>query len=296
VTTDLPIFLNPGAGRGTEREAVQRIFEAAGAKPVIHTLDGARTHEVVLSAIRNGATIIGAAGGDGTISAIANIVSGTDAALLPIPLGTLNHFSKRYGIASIDAAAHAWQKASPKPVHVGCVNDMVFVNNASAGFYPHMVRHRERLERFLPRLPAMWLGGLRSFIEMPMLHLEMKTAEQARSIKTPVLWVGIGRNSMRLPVPGDTEIEGGVLEAVSGKAQTRLGILALSFRMLRHLKRGLEPRDDKLDVLHARSFTVQSHHSVDLALDGEPQRLRTPLNFEIRENGLNIVCLVAPAG
>lgn len=297
VPNELPIFLNADAGRGAalQRDAVRAAFEAAGARPLFFPLERTLTRELVCEQIAKGARTIAAAGGDGTISAIANVLAGTDAALLPVPLGTLNHFAKRYGITSVEAAVHAWKTAPPTQIHVGCVNDMVFVNNASAGFYPHMVRHRERLEIFLPRIPAMWLAGLRSFVELPMLHLEMKTATEHRVLKTPALWVGIGCNSLRLPVRGDAEIKSAVLEAVSGRAQTRLGILALAFSLLRHLRKGLEPRDRRLDVVRAPCFTVRSSHSVDVALDGEPHRLGTPLNFSVREHGLRLIGLVAPS-
>src|SRR5690348_1679442 len=46
-----------------------------------------------------------AAGGDGTVSAVASALVGTEAALGILPLGTLNHFAKDSGIPlSLDAA------------------------------------------------------------------------------------------------------------------------------------------------------------------------------------------------
>lgn len=296
VATQLPIFLNPGAGRGAaaEQDALREAFLAVGADPVIHILDG-NARERIAAAVAAGAPIIGAAGGDGTISTAAGVLAGTGSALLPIPLGTLNHFSKRYGLPTLEAAVHAWERASIKTVHVGSVNDRIFVNNASCGFYPHMVRHREWLERALPRLPAMWLAGLRVLIEMPMLRLNVETTGERREVRTPALWVGIGRNSLRLPLPGDAEVSEIALEAVWGRAQTRLGIIALSFRLLAHLKKGLEPRDEALDVMRTRNFVLRSARPIDVALDGEPFRLETPLRFEIREAALRVVVLVAPA-
>lgn len=293
---DLPIFLNPHAGRrgAAERAALEKAFEAVGARISIRSVPGAELDDAVRAEIAGGTPVVGAAGGDGTISTIANVLAGTRTALLPVPLGTLNHFALRYGIGSIEAAAHAWRHHSVKAIHVGIVNGRIFLNNASCGFYPHMVRHRERLERVLPRLPAMWIAGFRVLFEMPMLTLAMDASGAPRPIRTPALWVGIGRNSLRLPIPGDAEVEENVLEAVWGHAETRRAVVALSTRMLRHMKRGLEPRDPELAVLRARAFTLSSHKAIDIALDGEPMRLETPLRFAFRENGLRVVVLVAP--
>lgn len=297
VETDLPIFLNPDAGRGaaTEQAALERAFESVGARPLVRVLPGSELPAAVRAAVAAGVPVVGAAGGDGTVSSVANVLAGTGTALLPIPLGTLNHFAVRYGIPSVAAAAHAWQLDSVRAVHVGEINDRIFLNNASVGFYPHMVRHREKLERVLPRMAAMWLAGMRVLLELPMLRMVVDTGSEHHEARTPALWVGIGRNSLRLPLPGDGDVEEAVLEAVWGRADKRRRVVALSFRLLGHLKKGLEPRDDELDVVRARDFILTAGDPIDIALDGEPFRLETPLRFKIRENGLRVIVLVAHA-
>jgi diacylglycerol kinase family enzyme len=297
VETDLPIFLNPRAGRGAvaEQPALERAFTAVGARPIIRIVAGNELQDAVREAVAAGAAIIGAAGGDGTISSAATAIAGTQSALLPVPLGTLNHFAMRYGVSSVDASAHAWERKSIEQIHIGEVGNLIFVNNASVGFYPHLIRHREKLERVLPRMAAMWLAGFRVLAELPMLRMQVDTGEAHHAIRTPALWVGIGRNSLRLPVPGDADVEEVVLEAVWGRADKRRRVVALSFRLARHIKRGLEPRDRDLDVLRMREFTLTASDPIDIALDGEPFRLETPLRFAIRENGLRVLVLVAPA-
>lgn len=297
MNNEIRIFLNSGAGRGaaSEQPALQEAFAAAGARAVIEVVDGPQLLDAIRARVADGARILGVAGGDGTISSAANAIAHTETVLLPIPLGTLNHFARRYGLASVDAAVHAWSRWPPKLIHVGVVNDRIFVNNASCGFYPHLVRHRERMERMLPRMAAMWLAGLRVLFELPLLRLTVRTPTEVRQLRTPALWVGIGRNSLRLPLPGDADIEERVLEIVSGRADTRRRVVSLGFRLFRHLKKGLGPREEHLDVLRARDFTLHSERPVDVALDGEPFLMRTPLEFSIRENALKILCLVAPA-
>ena len=290
------IFMNPRAGRAAdgERDALVAAFTEAGAAPEIITVPSPQL-DAAVRGVAGSERLIGVAGGDGTISGAAHALARSATALLPIPLGTLNHFSNRYGIPSVEAAAYAWRRAHVHAVHVGVVNDRSFVNNASCGFYPHVVRHRERIERVLPRLPAIWLAGMRVLIELPMMRLELGIAARRTYLKTPALWVGIGRNSLRLPTPGDSAVQGDVLEIVTGRAETRRAVVALSCRLLHHLRRGLEPQADNLAVERVASFTLHSRHAIDIALDGEPFQMRGPLHFSLKKDALRVVCLVAPS-
>src|SRR5688500_197590 len=83
VTTRLPIFLNPGAGRGAaaEADALRAAFVAAGAEPDIHILEGDPAPPS-REAVAAGSPVIGVAGGDGTISTAANALAGSQSALL----------------------------------------------------------------------------------------------------------------------------------------------------------------------------------------------------------------------
>ena len=293
---NITVFLNPAAGRGaaTEADALKQAFAGAGVRAEVRTLFPHEIGRAMRAAAQEGASALAAAGGDGTISAAADALAGSETILLPVPLGTLNHFCNRYGIGSVDAAVTALARGHVSRVHVGTVNNQVFVNNASCGFYPHVVRHRDRLERVLPRVPAMWIAGLRVLAALPMMKLQIAIHGGTRELRTPALWVGIGRNSLRLPEPGDARVEGEVLEIVAGRADRRGRILALAARMLWHLRQGIEPHGADLVVERAPSFTLSARHAIDIALDGEARRMRGPLEFALRKNALRLFCLVAP--
>ena len=272
---------------------MREAFRAAGVEIDLRIMKPAEIEKAIRAEAEAGAELIGAAGGDGTLSAAANALTGTASALLPIPLGTLNHFSNRYAIGSIEAAVHAYERRHITQVHVGALNERIFVNNASCGFYPHVVRHRDNIERVLPRVPSMLLAGIRVLVAWPMMKLKLEIGGMQKQLRTPALWVGIGRNSLRLPVPGDAEVEGNVLEIVAGRADSRRHIVRLAVRLLWHLRRGLEPQGRDLVVEHASAFTLNAPHPIDVALDGEAFRMRGPLKFALRPNALRVVCLVA---
>src|SRR5205085_3689399 len=83
-------------------------------------------------------------GGDGTQSAIASRLAGTQLVHGVLPLGTLNHFAKDLGIPlQLDEAVRTLAEGRVLEVDVGEVNGRVFINNSSLGLYPEIVRERE---------------------------------------------------------------------------------------------------------------------------------------------------------
>ena len=293
----LPIILNPHAGRGAESEAdaIRQAFAGVGTHAELHIVEGARTQEVVRSIAATRVPYLGVAGGDGTLSSAAAGLHHAGTALLPIPLGTRNHFAKRYGLPSVPAAVEAWQRREAHVLPLGFLNNIAFINNASCGFYPHVVRSRDSLERVLPHQAAYWLAGIMVLARLPLMQLELVLHEHRQRLRTAALWVGIGRNSLRLPTPGDARREGETLEIVTATAQRRAAIVALMARTMVKLKRGEQtPEDRALRVFHAVHFTLASPHRIDVGLDGEPLRLRPPLQFRYEGAGFRVLCLVAP--
>ena len=99
--------------------------------------------------VKQGAELIIAAGGDGTMSAVAGELAGSKARMGILPLGTLNHFARDLGIPpDLQEAAMVIAAGHTRAVDIAEVNGRTFVNNASIGLYPLMVvdRDAQRIE------------------------------------------------------------------------------------------------------------------------------------------------------
>jgi diacylglycerol kinase (ATP) len=96
------VVLNPVAGRGAAedvRRAFERLFPADRTACEIHeTVRDERIAEVVGDAVARGCDLVVAAGGDGTVSAVANGLVGSDVPLGIIPMGTANVLARELGI------------------------------------------------------------------------------------------------------------------------------------------------------------------------------------------------------
>ncbi|HEY7594006.1 MAG TPA: phosphatase PAP2 family protein [Actinophytocola sp.] len=124
---------------------------------------------------------LGAAGGDGTVTCVADVAVRHGLPLVVVPAGTLDHFARDLGVeGSVDTAA-ATQVGSAIKADVAEVlvengergiEQLQFINTASLGGYPEMVRLRERLETNRPKWYAAALAMtrvLRSAQPVPIL-------------------------------------------------------------------------------------------------------------------------------
>jgi undecaprenyl-diphosphatase len=285
----VPIFVNASAGAGADvLEHVARCF--AESAVVIVPVDPARLATEVSSAVTAGATIVGVAGGDGSMRAAAASLAGTGTALLPVPTGTLNHFAQRCGIIDVDAAAAALRAPAFRTLPVGVAGSTIFLNTLTLGEYARTVRMRERWRRFLGKWPAALIGFNATLLSMRLIGVAMETEGRSFTRRTPFVWIGIGWGSFprvheALERRRRPDLEVAVLRSGSRRAGFTF-LLRLGWRMLR----GAQPvRDRALEVLHTRALSLTAHHSIDSTADGEVMRLQPPLDVGVRDDALRVV-------
>lgn len=308
---DGPLFvvLNPGSGAG-EAEATAAAIRAAaaGAGRAVELFvvgPGRSPAACAGEALRRAAAadgVVVAAGGDGTLNAVAQaVLSGpTAVAFGVLPRGTFNYFGRAHGIpTALDEALTVLLQGRPQPVQVGQVNGRVFLVNASLGLYPRLLEDREGWKAQLGRSrlvalgAALWslLRGGRS------LRLRVDVAGQARDVRTPTLFVG--NNALQLAqlgLPLAPAVEAGALGALMLKPVGRWRMLGL---LLRGALGRLGQADDLLQ-LACRSLTVNRRRafgprSIKVATDGEVLRLRLPLQFTVAPRPLWLIRPAPPA-
>lgn len=107
--------------------------------------------EAALAAQADGGLVV-AAGGDGTINAVATAAWKHQVRMGVIPVGTFNYFAREQSLsldpeqAANDILA-AMDSGDARPVSVGFVNDRMFLVNASVGLYPRLLEERELASR-----------------------------------------------------------------------------------------------------------------------------------------------------
>lgn len=284
------MLCNCTAGGGRSAADVERAFEGTGRDAHVVPLDGGDPREAALEALKSKPPVLVAAGGDGTISAVADVVRGTGTALGILPVGTLNHFAKDLRLP-LDPAEAARVIAAGKrmAVDVGEVNGRCFINNASLGLYPGMVQERERQQRRLRRSKrhAMLWATLAVLNRPPLLDLHLDLGGEVHECRAPFVFVGNNAYHMEGFNIGTRErLDGGVLDVYTTRRRHTGGLLLLALRAL--LGR-LRQADDFIDST-ARTLRVASRRpSLLVATDGEVTRMPTPLEFRILPRALDVI-------
>ena len=149
-----------------------------------------------------------AAGGDGTINAVAQATLGSGCAFGVLPQGTFNYFSRTHGIpVDTGEALQVLLNESPRAVQVGLVNDRVFLVNASLGLYAKLLEDREafKAQYGRHRWVAFWAGLLTLLRGHRPWYLHMAWHGQQRDIRTQTLFVA--NNALQLHQVGLPEAD-----------------------------------------------------------------------------------------
>ncbi|MEN3273247.1 MAG: hypothetical protein V7636_2008 [Actinomycetota bacterium] len=147
------IVVNSGAG-SAEDDMASTIRERLPAATVVEPGEDDDLGKAIAAAAEQATTAVGAAGGDGTISAAAEAAAEHDLPLLAIPAGTLNHFARDVGLLAVEDALDAVVAGEQVEIDLACVDGRSFLNTASFGAYADLVDARERLEGRIGKWPA----------------------------------------------------------------------------------------------------------------------------------------------
>lgn len=279
-----------------DNDAIERAIEAFGSdrtrryswKPGDDPGDSMK--RLVRKAMDDGATTVVSAGGDGTAMAVAEAVLDTDATFAALPLGTFNYFARGLGLPQdAEEAARALLTASPHRIRVGMVNGKVFLNNASLGIYPAILKQRETVyARYgRHRIMAHW-SVAKTFLrfQRPM-HLTFDADGEFHSRRTPLLFVSRSAFQLeRFGLAGAQAISDDAFAVLIGRGDTRADLFRTALRMV--TRSAVEGRD--YDFISARSLSVDMKKRRTLvAYDGEKTLAKAPFEFRMSDRLLRIL-------
>ena len=306
-----PLYVVVNASSGhhdgdDERQIMARVFEAAGREfEFLQVENPAQISQIARRAVelakaRRGVVV--AAGGDGTINAVASAVLGSGCPFGVLPQGTFNYFGRVNAIPQdTQAAASALLGARISPVQVGQVNGRLFLVNASVGLYPQLLEDREAWKQQFGRSRFVaFFSGMATLLRAHRqlrLHIEsaVDTDLRASELRTPTLFVG--NNHLQLERVGiDAKHADAVQQGqLVGIVVLPIGTLALYGLMLRGLLGRLGDADNVDSFSFRRlSVTPKGVKRIKVATDGETAWLQTPLVFQVAPEPL-LLMVPAPA-
>jgi YegS/Rv2252/BmrU family lipid kinase len=288
------VLLNRGGGAVAEAEkataAVREALSGAGVECDVELIDGARMAEQARASAERGDPLLIVGGGDGSVSAAAGALAGSETRLGILALGTLNHFARDLGIPTeLEEAAAVIAAGAERRVDVAEVNGRPFINNAAIGLYPLMVLDRETQQSRLGRSKrlAVVVASLRTMWNFHAWRLRLVADGGEERVDTPLLFVGNNEYQLALPAAGRRDsLDDGKLSVLVMRSKSLPGFLAATARALI----GRQRDDDMEDLGGVTELKVDSaRRQLMLGIDGETAMLETPLTFRIRPGALRVI-------
>ena len=294
MATPIIVIVNATAGTGLPADWAKQLqdkFSQSGLQAQVKVVQsGSDIAPTVRAAVKQGAQVVVAGGGDGTVSAVAAVLVGSGVTLGVLPMGTLNHFAKDLGIPLEQAEAIAVIAGNRQvDVDAGEVNGRIFINNSSLGIYPDIVREREKRQHRLGHgkwraLLAASLGAARRY---PVVKVDVEVEGKTLVRSTPFVFIGNNQYTMEgFEIGARAALDKGTLSLYLTQRMGRFGLLQLAVRAL--FKRLQQARD--FDMLTAREFVVRTGHKrLRVATDGEVNLMDTPLQYRVRPGALRVI-------
>ena len=259
------LFVNPRSGKGGP--TVEELAAAAQELGVqVHVLRP--EDDLAALARETEAEVLGMAGGDGSLGAVAEAAIERDLPFVCVPWGTRNHFATDVGLDGdrpLPALAAFRRDARERRVDVGRTGDRVFLNNVSFGLYARLVHRRERRRRRREAFARLRALALTLFEHRRFERLVV----DGQRVRASVLLVANNEYKLDLFSLGARErLDSGVLSLYAARG----------IRRLRWSERT------------ATRVRVDSHRpAVRAAVDGEPAVLRPPVELRVDPGALRLL-------
>lgn len=276
-------------------ESIRSILSSRGsAVHLIEVKGGIDVVENVKLAVATGTGTVIAAGGDGTVNAVASALLYRQAALGIIPAGTLNHLARDLNLPlDEEEAARALVSGSEISIDAGMVNGHVFVNNSVLGFFPYYRHLRERLERCClgsskaGRFVAVLVGLCIALWRLPRLTVTYDVNGSQRSLRTPFVLIGNNEHRMQgFALGARSVLNSGLLWVYVMRPHTRWQLLTRVIGVLL----GRIARESLFEVFSSQHITIESsRRRLGVGVDGEVVDLKTPLHYESLPGALRVL-------
>ena len=242
------------------------------------------------AAVRDGAELVFACGGDGTVTAVVTALAGSDVALAVLPAGTGNLLAANLGLAGDPATGvQVAIEGGRRRIDVGTVGDRCFVVMAGMGFDAQMLAGTSGTAKKAVGWLAYVGGAVKHLRDRPMqVRITLDGGSPMRRRPRTVIVGNVGR------------LQGGVRLLTEAEPDDgRLDVAVLSPNSLRHwaaLAWGVVRRRGRVPLMEtytAARVEVVSNRRQQRQLDGDLIEPGRTLKIGLRPRAL-LLCVPQP--
>ncbi len=295
------VFLvNPASGNGaTGKRWPELAHRAAQLGLEGKTLFSQRPGELIELAERaahDGADLVVAVGGDGTLNEVANglVRAGTSAELATIPLGTGMDFVRTYAIPTqFDAAVRNALDGATRAIDVGRVSyrrwdgsngERYVANVGSVGMSAAVAQRANGMSKSLGGKATFFYALARVFFEWQNTVVSVELDDERREARMHDVIVANGQwHGGAMWLAPEAQPDDGFFDVVLIGDVTKRDFLTTAPKIYK----GTYLAHPKVELLRSRTVTVDAREQLPIELDGE-QVGTTPVRFEIVPAALRV--------
>ena len=293
------VFLvNPAAGNGATGKRWPELAHRANMLGLTgETLFSERPGhliELARGAVDGGATLVIAAGGDGTLNEVVNGIAGRDVELATIPLGTGMDFGRTYGIPKkFDDAVLLALDGATRTIDAGRVRyrtwdgedaERWFANVGSVGMSGAVAQRANGMSKALGGKATFFYALTRVFLEWENTEVTVTLDDGERRgrmhdvVVANGVWHGGG-----MKLAPDASPDDGLFDVVLIGDVGKVDFLTTAPKIYR----GRHVAHAKVDVLRSKRVAVDSDERLPIEVEGE-QVGTTPAVFEVVPGALRL--------
>lgn len=246
-------------------------------------------------AVQQGVDVVIASGGDGTLSAVASALVGTEIPLGIISRGTANALASALQLPdSVAGACRTILAGTTRVIDVARCNEQFMVLLASIGFEAEMIEETEPEKKKLFGPLAYVLSGIQELRELASFDVEIATEDKVIELEAAAVTVAnlAPPTSVLAQGTAGTSADDGLLDITIVSPKHRRGAIAASYHLLQTALRNDQAEREDIGYLRTRWVKVTTDPPQKVVLDGEMIGT-TPIEVECLPQRL-AVCVRAP--
>ncbi|KIO76236.1 diacylglycerol kinase [Pedobacter lusitanus] len=261
----LLFIVNPGSGSDDIdfKTVISDFFKSLEHTFEIYELTANCNPEQIRAAIdESKADRVIAAGGDGTLKLVADLLKGTKVPIGIIPAGSANGMAREMGIPlNIEQALALTISGETKEIHAVVVNDEFCIHLSDIGFNAYIVKKFDDLPQ-----RGMW-GYTKALWKALWSHHKMEVAfsignELIRSEAAMVVIANATMYGTGVKINPDGKLDDEVFEVILVKKYSFLEILKIRFT-------NLPFNPEKIESFQTDSLLIKTRNKVHFQVDGE---------------------------
>jgi YegS/Rv2252/BmrU family lipid kinase len=288
------LIFNPVAGQGDPDQDLATIQSLLATEEIeleiVVTTADCEPGELAKAAIDRGAQSIIASGGDGTLSAVAAALMGSDIPLGIISRGTANAFANALELpTTIPESCEAILAGHTKVVDMAKCNGLPMVLLAGIGFEAETVELADRAAKNRFGMMAYILAGIQQLRNLDRFDVEIEMDDKIVSVSAAAITIANAAPATSILAQGGAEVvfDDGLLDLTIVAPKTALGAIATSFELLSSTLRGTASQREDVGFLRSKRFKVSTNPPQKVVLDGEVIG-STPIDVECLPGGLTV--------